>query len=106
MARLAATVVGGGAENPPEGYTRVPVPVVDAPVEAEVERAEVAALPHHLHHRLVVELGNVSQVQNVQVPQLQQEQNTHTHIKEKGIIHPGFIYLISQPRRCGWFPAG
>lgn len=29
------------------------------------------ALPHHLHHRLVVELGNVSQVQDVQVPELQ-----------------------------------
>lgn len=31
-------------------------PVVDAPVEAEVEGAEVATFPHHLHHRLVVEL--------------------------------------------------
>lgn len=45
-----------GAEHPPEDDPRRGVPVVDAPVEAEVEGAEVAALPHHLHHRLVVEL--------------------------------------------------
>lgn len=47
---------------------RVPdKPVVDAPVEAEVERAEVATFPHHLHHRLVVELRDVPQVQDTQV---------------------------------------
>lgn len=46
------------------------IPVIDAPVEAEVEGAEVAALPHHLHHRLIVELRNVPQVQDGQVAEL------------------------------------
>lgn len=50
--------------------TLVDQPVVDAPVQAEVEGAEVAALPHHLHHCLVVELRDVPQVQDVQVAKL------------------------------------
>lgn len=57
------------------------IPVVDAPVEAEVEGAEVATLPHHLHHRLVVELRDVPQVQHTQVPQLQEED------QKKGTLH-------------------
>lgn len=56
--------VPSGQTNP---RTRLDVPVVDAPVEAEVEGAEVATLPHHLHHRFIVELGDVPQVQNTQV---------------------------------------
>lgn len=48
------------------------IPVVDAPVQAKVERAEVATFPHHFHHRLVVELRDVSQIQDTQVPQLQE----------------------------------
>lgn len=67
--------------HPPPTTPRFGVPVVDAPVEAEVEGAQVAALPHHLHHRLVVELGNVSQVQDVQVPELQREEKKHTSVK-------------------------
>lgn len=49
-------------------YSWLDIPVVDAPVEAEVEGAEVATFPHHLHHRLIVELRDVPQVQNIQVP--------------------------------------
>lgn len=48
------------------------IPVVDAPVQAKVERAEVATFPHHFHHRLVVELRDVSQIQDAQVTQLQE----------------------------------
>lgn len=48
-------------------------PVVDAPVEAEVEGAEVATLPDHLHHSLVVQLWDVPQVQDTQVTQLREE---------------------------------
>lgn len=42
-------------------------PVINTPVEAEVQRAEFATFPHHLHHRLVVKLRDVPQVQNSQV---------------------------------------
>lgn len=55
------------------------IPVVDAPVEAEVEGAEVATFPHHLHHRLIVEFGDVPKVQDSQVPQLREA--THTRLE-------------------------
>lgn len=48
------------------------IPVINAPVEAEVEGAKVVTFPHYLHHRLVVELGDVPQVQDVQVPELRE----------------------------------
>lgn len=32
------------------------IPIIDAPVEAEVEGTEVSAISHHLHHCLVVQL--------------------------------------------------
>lgn len=81
-AGLHQTAVRLAAEHPAEDDppSRRGVPVVDAPVEAEVEGAEVAALPHHLHHRLVVELRDVSQVQDIQVPELQRRgRNTRLH---------------------------
>lgn len=51
-------------------------PVVNAPVEAEVEGAEVTAFPHHLHHSLIVELRDVPQVQDTQVAQLREGKGT------------------------------
>lgn len=50
-------------------------PVVDAPVEAEVQGAEFATFPHHFHHGLVVELGDVPQIQDAQVMKLQDDIN-------------------------------
>lgn len=53
-------------------HTERDIPVIDAPVEAKVEGAKVVTFPHHLHHCLVVELGDVPQVQHVQVPELRE----------------------------------
>lgn len=47
------------------------IPIIDAPVEAEVEGAEVPAVSHHLHYCLVVQFRDVPEIQTTQVPQLQ-----------------------------------
>lgn len=72
------------------------IPIVDAPIEAEVEGAEIPAISHHLHHCLVVQLRDVSEIQTAQVPQLQRIQHTiHTKINNSlshSLIHTALYF--------------
>ena len=74
-------------------------PVVNAPVEAEVERAEFATFPHHFHHRLVVELRDVPQVQDTQVTQLQEATRTNVYERFNRVNDAGMCICAGQTEK-------
>lgn len=81
---LTKLCVRGSTEARCTGYSftnELHLPVVDAPVETEVEGAEFPAFSHHLHHSLVVQLRNVPQIKDSQVLQLKEQ--IHTNIYKK-----------------------